>query len=222
MPVLTELVLVRHGEAVVNLTPSLDGICLGLTDRGRRQAGLLRERLAADGAAGRTFAAAYHSPRARSAETARILQPALGIPLVEHDGLRTMDHGAAGADIWDPATNGLGTIPPLLPDQVVNPGGESWQQYLDRSGEALLEIADKHAGQRVLVVAHSETTEAATQAFLRPAPGWPRWSYSYVNHTGVTVWQRAHSTLPHADPAGQWILRVHNNDGHLPETDRTW
>ena len=222
MPDVTELVLVRHGEAVVNLAPSLDGVCLGLTERGRRQAGLLRERLAADAAAGRAFDAAYHSPRARSAETARILQPALGIGLTEHEGLLTMDHGEPGADIWDPKTNGLGTIPPLTPDTVVNPGGESWQQYLDRSGQALLEIADKHPGQRVLVVAHSETTEAATQAFIRPTPGWPRWSYSYVNHTGVTIWQRTRSPLPGADPAGQWIMRVHNNDGHLPEADRTW
>ncbi|HEV2636872.1 MAG TPA: histidine phosphatase family protein [Actinocrinis sp.] len=222
MSVLTELVLVRHGEAVINLTPSLDGVCQGLTERGRRQAGLLRDRLAADAAAGRAFDAAYHSTRARSAETARIVQPALGIPLVAHDGLRTMDHGEPGVNVWDPASNALGTIPPLVPDRPVNTGGESWQQYLDRSGQALLEIADKHAGQRVVVFGHSETSESACQVFMRLTPGWSRWTYSFVNHTGVTVWQRTYSELPGSHPDGQWILRVHNNDGHLPDGDRTW
>jgi 2,3-bisphosphoglycerate-dependent phosphoglycerate mutase len=222
MPDVTELVLVRHGEAVINLTPSFDGVCLGLTDRGRLQAELLRERLAADAAAGRTFDAAYHSPRARSEQTAQIVQPALGIPVVVHEDLRSMDAGEPGVNIWDPKSNAIGTIPPLAPDSVPNQGAETWQQYLDRSGQALLGIADQHPGQRVLVVAHSETSESAAQAFMRLASGWPRWTYTQINHTGVTVWQRRHSGLPGADPAGQWVLRVLNHDGHLPASDRTW
>ena len=47
----TDLYLIRHGEAVVNVEPIIGGMRgdTGLTDRGRRQAQLLEERLRADG-----------------------------------------------------------------------------------------------------------------------------------------------------------------------------
>jgi 2,3-bisphosphoglycerate-dependent phosphoglycerate mutase len=222
MPVMTELFLIRHGEAVINLEPSLDGICLGLTERGRGQAALLRERLAAEEAAGRAFGAAYHSPRARSAETAAIVRPGIGVPIAVCEDLRSMDHGEPGVDIWNFATNALGTIPPLAPDSVPNPGAEVWRQYLDRSGRALMAIAEKHAGQRVLVIGHAETSESAMVAFMRLPAGSSSWTYPLVNHTSVGIWRHVRSDLPGADPAGQWALRVHNNDGHLPAEDRTW
>jgi len=218
----TEFVLVRHGEAIVNLTPSLDGVCLGLTERGRGQAAALRERLAAEAAAGRGFDAAYHSPRARCVETAGIVQPAVGVPIAGYEDLRSMDHGQPGVDIWNSATNAIGTIPPLDPDSIPNPGGESWQQYLGRSGGALLALAERHIGQRVLIVAHSETSESAMQAFMRLPAGSSRWTYPYVNHTAVSIWRHMVSTMPGADPAGQWILRLHNHEGHLPVEDRSW
>src|SRR5919107_938867 len=46
----TDLYLIRHGEAVANVEPIIGGMQgdTGLTDRGRRQAKLLGERLPAD------------------------------------------------------------------------------------------------------------------------------------------------------------------------------
>ena len=57
---------------------------------------------------------------------------------------------------------------------------------------------------------------------MRLPIGSSRWTYPHVNHTAVNIWRRVHSPLPGADPAGQWILRLHNHDGHLPAEDRTW
>jgi 2,3-bisphosphoglycerate-dependent phosphoglycerate mutase len=211
----TELVLVRHGEAVVNLQPSLDGVCLGLTERGRGQARQLRERFAREAAAGLRFDVAYHSPRARAVETAAISQPGIGIPFLVDDELRTADHGEPGIDVWDAATNSIRTIPPLAPDQPPTPGAESWQHFLDRSGAALLDLAGRHQGQRILIVGHGETTASAMQAFLRLSPGVSRWAYPLMYHTAITTWRHVHSNLPGGDPAGQWQLVSHNDASHV-------
>jgi len=83
-----KLYLVRHGETEHNRT----GIGLGrsdvpLNDGGRRQAGLLRDRLA-DVA----FDAAFASPLVRAAETARIVV-AERVPVVRHPDLIELDVG---------------------------------------------------------------------------------------------------------------------------------
>jgi len=83
-----KLYLVRHGETEHNRT----GIGLGrsdvpLNDAGRRQAGLLRDRLA-DVA----FDAAFASPLVRAAETARIVVGER-VPVVRHPDLIELDVG---------------------------------------------------------------------------------------------------------------------------------
>lgn len=226
MPETTELVLVRHGQAVDNVEflVNLTGLCRGLTDRGREQAALVARRLAAQMAGPRPFHVLCHSPVTRAAETAAVIAAALGpdVPVERVDGLRVADHGEDGRHPWDTATNLIGTIPPLDPAAVPSPGGESWQAYIDRSGRTLLELADRYAGQRVLVVAHSETAASALHAFMRLPAGASRWAYPLVTHTGLSGWRRTYSPLPGADPAGQWALLYANDDTHLPEADRMW
>lgn len=215
----TELVIARHGEAVVNLQPNRDGRCLGLTERGRVQAGLLAARLAAEAAAGRGFDAAYHSTRERCAETAGIVAAALGMPIEPCEALRNSDHGALGVDPWIIAENSIGTIPPLAPDREPTPGGESWQHFLDRSGAALLEIIERHPGGRILVIAHSETQAAAFHAFARLSPGASRWFFPQVDHTALCVWRRVLSSqLPGHDEKGAFMLLSNNDRAHLEDS----
>lgn len=211
----TELVLVRHGEAIVNLTGTLDGVCHGLTDRGRTQAAALARRFAAQGAAAKNFDAGYHSPVRRAAETAGILQSAVCVPIVVHDGLRVATHGEPGVDPWDIATNSIGTLPTNAPNLEPAPGAETWQSYLDRCGQVLLDIVAAHDGQRVLIVAHAETAGGAAQAFLRLPAGNSRWFYPMVHHTGLTVWRHSYSDLPGSPDDGQWTLVSANDTGHL-------
>ncbi|MFG3598592.1 histidine phosphatase family protein [Micromonospora chersina] len=76
------LYLVRHGEQD---RPD-DGADSGLSERGRRQATLLGERLR-----GTPFAAVHHGPARRAVETAKLVCAALpGVPVYEDD--RAGDH----------------------------------------------------------------------------------------------------------------------------------
>lgn len=223
----TELVLARHGEARINLEflDNLDGVCTGLTERGRGQADLLGERLARRMAGLSRFDVLCHSPIRRAAETAERIQAVLGpdrLPVEQIDALRTAGHGPVGRNPWNPATNDIGTIPPLAPEREPNAGSESWQSYLDRSGRALLDLAARYAGQRVLVIAHAETAASAAHAFLRLPASACRLFYPLVSHTGLTGWRHSAAVLPGADPAGQWALMYANDDTHLPVEDRMW
>jgi probable phosphoglycerate mutase len=222
----TELVLVRHGQAVDNVEflKNLSGDCRGLTDRGHEQAALVAARLAVRMAGPQPFHVLCHSPVRRAAQTAAAIAAELGsaVPVRSLEGLRVADHGVDGQHPWDPKSNLIGTIPPLDPTTPPSVGGESWQGYLERSGRTLLGLADEYAGQRILVVAHGETAASAVHAFMRLPVGASRWTYPLISHTGLSGWRRVYSPLPGADPAGQWGLLYSNDDSHLPEAERSW
>ena len=222
----TELVLVRHGQAVdnVDFLGNLTGNCRGLTEHGHAQAQLLAARVAAQTAGDRPFDVVCHSPVRRAAETAGHVVAALppGIEVECVPDLRVAEHGEDGQHPWDPTSNLIGTIPPLDPENPPAVGAESWQAYLDRSGSALLDIAARHEGRRVLVIAHSETAASALHTFMRLPVGASRWTFPLINHTALTGWRHLHSPLPGGDPAGQWALLYLNDDSHLPGPDRVW
>jgi probable phosphoglycerate mutase len=222
----TELVLVRHGEAIANIEwlKDLSGECRGLTERGHAQAELVAARLAKQMSGARPFDVVCHSPVRRAVETTGHITAALGprVPVEAVDDLRIAAPGEPGTHAWDPATNLIGTIPPLAPDESPNPGAESWQCYLDRSSSALAEIGARYAGARVLVVAHAETAASAIQAFARLAPGHSAWFFPLINHTGLTGWRHQYTPYARGDARGQWALMYLNDDTHLPETDRMW
>ncbi|HTJ67370.1 MAG TPA: histidine phosphatase family protein [Actinospica sp.] len=223
---MTELVLVRHGQAVdnveflMNLTP----LCRGLTERGHEQAELLAARLAKQMTGPRPFDAVYHSPTRRAAETTEHVVAAIGpnVPVEALDGLRVADHGVEGQHPWDPKTNLIGTLPPLDPENPPAPGAESWQGYLERSGRTLLGIAGRHEGGRILVVAHAETSASAMHTFMRLPVGASRWTFPLINHTSLSGWRHSHSPYPGADPAGSWAIMYVNDDSHLPESERVY
>ena len=222
----TELVLVRHGQAVDNVEflVNLTSECRGLTAHGHEQAQAVARRLAAQMAGPDPFDVLCHSPVRRAVETAGHIAAALGpgVPVEAVDGLRVADHGEHGRHPWDAKSNLIGTIPPLDPSTVPSPGAESWQAYLDRSGRTLLEIAERHAGRRILVVAHSETAASAMHTFMRLAPGASRWTFPHISHTGLSGWRHAFSPLPLAEPTGLWMLLYSNDDSHLPAAERVW
>ena len=73
---------------------------------------------------------------------------------------------------------------------AATPGAESWQAYLDRSGRALMDVASRHEGRRILVIAHGETSASAMHTFMRLPVGASRWTFPHINHTALSGWRR--------------------------------
>lgn len=212
MAITTELVIARHGEARCNVFGIVGGErgCTGLTERGHRQARQLAARL---GAAHKQnpFDAFYTTPRERVRQTADLSAEALGMTATVEPELRGLDHGDADGQRWHDIKTTFGGPPHHDPDTPCAPRAETWNQYLERAGAALQTIIHRHAGQRILIIGHGETIEAAHTLLLDPTPEARRSTGFITDHACIARWQL------HVNRFGRevWMLAVHNDTAHL-------
>ena len=131
-------------------TDNEDGIATGwlpgrLSEAGRAAARQLGERRRND-----RIDVIYVSDLARAVETVRIAFPDVDIPVRVDARLRECNYGAL---------NGMPreTLERERPDhvQVPWPGGESYEQVVQRTRELLIDVRSEWDGRRLLVVAHS-------------------------------------------------------------------
>lgn len=213
MAITTELTLVRHGEAECNLAGRVGGDkgCTGLTARGYAQAQQVAHRLSRDQQP-RAFNIIYCSPRLRCRQTAEPIATALDMAMVIDNNLRGPDHGDADGKQWSDIKAAFGSAMQHQPDKVIAEGGESWNGYLTRTTARLAAILERHQGQRILIVGHGETIEAAHTHLLRL----PRDSSIRVwfasGHTAVARWQ----LQVNVHGRHTWLLETHNDQSHLP------
>lgn len=164
---MTELVLVRHGETEWNRTGRVQGRTdVPLNETGREQARETGRRLRDD-----AFDKVVASPLSRAAETARIIADEVDAGEVELiEALVERDYGGAegmtGAEI-DQAFGGH-----LL-------ARESREETVDRVLPALLDLARRHPGQRVLVVSHGGVIGSLVRHATRWA--WPERGVGIAN-----------------------------------------
>lgn len=214
MTITTELVLTRHGEAICNTTGTVGGDhgCTGLTHRGRQQTHLLADRLASEHR-DRPYDAFYTTPRLRVRRTADIIASRLGLTATIERDLRGPDHGDADGKQWQDIKTAFGGPPQHNPDRPYAPGSETWNQYLQRATSTLRTILDRHHGQRVLIVGHGETIEAAHTLLLDLTAGARRRLGFVTDHAGLTRWQQ------HVNRFDRhiWMLAAHNDTTHLAQ-----
>jgi 2,3-bisphosphoglycerate-dependent phosphoglycerate mutase len=210
----TELLLARHGEAACNVAGIVGGDqgCTGLTPLGRQQVERLAARLTREHV-DHAFDVVYSTPRRRVQETAEIVTQALGMPAVVEGDLRGLDHGDADGRSWHEVKTTFGGPPQHNPDQPYALGAESWNAYLSRASRALQKIIAQHEGQRILLLAHGETIEAAHTLFLSLPTGTCRQARFVTDHTCLTHWQQHVNRLNQA----VWMLVTHNDTVHLAE-----
>jgi broad specificity phosphatase PhoE len=165
----TRIVLVRHGESLAQQDRVVGGHvgCQGLSERGRRQARALAERLARSGELA-AASALYASVMPRAAQTAAIIAPALGgLDVVqdcdfceshpgEGDGLTyaEYDRRYPAADRWDP-------------DLRRDPGSETWREMADRVARGLDRLLERHRGHTVVVACHGGVIVHSMMRWLR-------------------------------------------------------
>ena len=141
---MTTLYLVRHGETDWNLARRIQGSTdIPLNETGRAQATTTGRLLAS-----RNWDAVVSSPLGRALETAQLIasQVGLGSPEIV-DALAERNYGSAEGMTGS-------QIDARWPDGAEVPGRESREQVTARVLPALVEIAERHPDQAVIVVSH--------------------------------------------------------------------
>jgi 2,3-bisphosphoglycerate-dependent phosphoglycerate mutase len=205
----TRVVLVRHGEAVCNVSGVIGGLkgCSGLTERGVAQAHALADRLARTGELG-NVTALYSSVLPRARQTAQIIRPALEAwgrgPLdpVALDELCELHPGEADGLSWSEFTARY-PVPDWdnNPDQPVAPGAESWTRFVERASDAVSSLADAHPGGLVVAACHAGVVEASLLRLLPARFDRPRLGLRTL-HASMTVWESTESG---------WLLLGYND-----------
>jgi probable phosphoglycerate mutase len=150
----TRIIAVRHGETPWNVDARIQGqLDIQLNDTGRWQARRVGHALSSE-----QIAAIYSSDLGRAHETARAIADAAGIPVVAHQGLRERRFGVFEGKTFDEihqtwpehAQNWKRRIPEWAPPE----GGESLLQLRERVARTVSDLASKHRGEQIAVVAH--------------------------------------------------------------------
>jgi probable phosphoglycerate mutase len=207
----TELILIRHGQSHANVNPVVAGMRgdRGLTDAGRRQAELLRDRLRAE----RTTAdVLYASTLPRAQETAGYVAEAMKLPITDDDDLQELRVGDADGmsnDDWSAKWPGLRESLSANPFQEFAPGGESWATFLSRVGSALTRLINQHPDQRVVAVTHGGVINASFAVAFGLGPTAPQVRINPEN-TSINQWNY------HPEPGQpRWTLQSFNDAAHL-------
>ena len=207
----TELILIRHGQSHANVNPVVGGMRgdLGLTDTGRRQAALLRDRLRAEKV---TADVLYASTLPRAQETAGYVADAIDLPIKDDDDLQELRVGEADGmtnDDWSARWPGLRESLAARPFQEFATGGESWATFLARVGSALTSLVARHPDQRVIAVTHGGVINASFAMAFGLGPTASRVRINPEN-TSLNRWQ-------HDPEPGQprWTLNTFNDITHL-------
>jgi probable phosphoglycerate mutase len=215
----TRVVLIRHGESRAQEGQFVGGHdgCQGLSDRGRDQAALLRDRLVAS-AELEGATALYASLMERAFETASIIAPALGGLEIqrecgfceghpgEADGLtftELAERRPTGG--WDP-------------NHRYAPDWETWVEMAGRVADALDQIVERHPGELVVVACHGGVIVHSMLRWLGFDPTQPeeRAWFAPAN-TSLTEWRFGPN--PYANSTVPIQLVRFNDHAHLAGTD---
>jgi probable phosphoglycerate mutase len=212
----TNLYLIRHGEAMAVKTHVMAGMRgdEGLTPLGREQAARLRDRLRATGEIAADALLASTLPRA--AQTAEIIAPALGLPILWDDDLQEMRPGEADGLPEEEFRARYGR-PNFEQDpfKPISPGGENWGQFTLRVGTLLDRIIRTYAGKTVVLVCHGGVIDASFLYFFdMPTLRLPAVGF-YTHNTSITHWR-----LDERYGQPRWRLVRYNDDVHLHDTVR--
>ncbi len=207
---MTNLYLIRHGEAFGNVEPIITGMKAdkGLTPRGVAQAERLRDRLALGELAADVLIAST-LPRAR--QTAEIIRPALGLPIILDDDVQELMIGEADGMTNQAAWAKFGQPDfdrqPLRP---IAPGGESWGEFTLRVSRALTRITAEHVGKSIVVVCHGGVIDCSFVHFFHmPGLVLPPTDF-HTRNTSLTHWERVNRR-----DRQLWRLNSYNDITHL-------
>lgn len=156
------ILLIRHGETALNAARVVQPADTPLSERGVAQARALAQRLAAEG-----VEAIVSSDLPRATMTAEPLAAATGLPVATTDLLQERNFG----DLRGRAYDEIAFDPHATDYQP--PGGESWEQFLQRVAQAFAHVVALRAGMpgTLAVVTHGLVVRAMLQVHARLPEG---------------------------------------------------
>ena len=173
----TRLIAIRHGETAWNVATRLQGhLDIDLNDTGRWQANRVARALAL---AGEPIDALYASDLKRAWDTAGAIAAATGATPQVHTGLRERGFG-----VFEGQTHAA--IEAQWPEQALRwrqrephwapTGGESLHAVRERVAQTVAELAARHLGGQIVLVAHGGVMDAlyrlATQQDIQAPRTW--------------------------------------------------
>lgn len=210
---MTNLYLIRHGESFPNVQPIVGGMLgdAGLTPLGVAQAEHLRDRLAATGEIAADVLIASTLPRAR--QTAEIIAPALGVPIMFDDEVQELRPGIADGMHVAEAQAQFG-VPDFDEDpfRPIAPGGENWGQFTLRVGTAINRITREHEDKTIVIVCHGGFIDSSFVYFFDMPTMLLTRTRLYTQNTSITHWERA---TRKKNGARFWRLLGYNDVAHL-------
>jgi probable phosphoglycerate mutase len=205
-PAPARLLLVRHGESTWNREHRIQGqLDPPLSDRGRRQAELLGQRLG-----GRRAHGLYSSDLTRAMETAAAVERATGIPLEpvaglreiflgEWEGLNTTEIAARFPDGWARWTQEL--------DWDLVPGGEGTAAFQARVAETMRALFARLPSGDAVVVTHGGVIQMVLHSVVG---GSPRGAFLFrISNASITTIEQRR---------GRLIIDSVNDTSHLDGT----
>lgn len=173
----TRILAIRHGETAWNVDTRLQGhLDIPLNDVGLRQA----QHLARSVAQRDAIDAIYASDLSRAHHTAQAIAQALGQTVITHTGLRERHFGAfqgrTFAEIETDLPDHAWHWRKRTPDWTPPDGGESLIALRERIVSTVDELAVRHLGQQIVMVAHGGVLDilyrAATRLDLQAPRTW--------------------------------------------------
>ena len=156
---MTEFVVVRHGETDANL----HGILQGQSDTELNQLGIRQAQCTAERLKGEHFDLIYSSDLSRAMKTASAIAAPHGLPVNPLRALQEWDLGDLQGHKWDELH---GLYPEVMAafktetEDILVPRGESRFLFYQRVSDCLDEMSDRFAGKRLLLVTHGGVLKA--------------------------------------------------------------
>jgi len=211
---MTHLYLIRHGEALGAVQDIIGDTAL--SPLGILQAERLRDRLAVTGEiAADVF---ISSTLARARQTAEILAPALGLPIVFDDEVQELRDGLAEGMHIKEYRKKYGEVNfRETPFREVAPDGENWGQFVLRAATALDRITRQYEGKTIVIVCHGGVIGVSFLYFFGLGTlQYPQAGFD-TDNTSITHWAKR-SIL---DRPLRWRLACYNDDMHLRDIRST-
>jgi 2,3-bisphosphoglycerate-dependent phosphoglycerate mutase len=207
---MTHLYLIRHGQALTNV----DGIMndYGLTPLGVKQAEHLRDRLAETSEIVPDVLIASTLPRAK--QTAEIIAPALGLPIILDDEVQELRPGEGTGMHIDEYQEKYARYS-LYDDPFLKipPGAENWGQFVLRVSTAIHRIIKQYEGKTIVIVCHGGVIDTTFTYFLGLDSLHLPQVIFHTRNTAITYWRKIVEDARYQSI--RWRLMRYNDDFHL-------